>query len=306
MAYQFKIHPPQLAPPGFSLPVWTDPAFMQAIAKFHKLTPHHLVCYKGDALAAVLPLYERSRLGIKHLVCPAMAYYQPLSLFVEPGTLAPRQNWDSLQIMSGMAQLIGKTYRKVHFNLDPQSTDVRAFSWAGFGASPLYTYTHSSPELPRPTRNEQRKLKTASQQGYCYNEDFIPEDFIRLLSQLYAKKQHRVGFSLSKLEISLNELNAAGLLHQCNLLREDRIVSSNIVFGTGSGTAYAVIGATLEAEMQYGASSMQAMEMLRHLLPRYDQVDFCGANVADVARFKSGLGLDLKLFFRIEGSACQA
>ena len=303
MSVQLSLHTPQAAPPGYEFPVWTQPAFMNAIAGLHQLKALHLYCHKGDTLAAVLPVYERSRLGIRHLVCPVLAYYQPLSLFVNPGTLSPRQNWDKLQISTSLAEFIGKSYRKVHFNLDPDTFDIRAFSWSGFRASPLYTYIHEANSQPRATRNEQRKLKTASTQGYCYDENFAPQEFIALLKLLYAKKKHKLGFSYPRLLVFLHDLHSAGLLHQCNLRRDDKIVSSNIVFGSGSGTAYAVLGASLEQELQYGASSLQTLEMLESLHESYTRVDFCGANVAEVARFKAGLGFDLRLFFRIEGKS---
>lgn len=303
MALEFVLTAPQAAASGLRYPVWTEPAFMNAIAGLHELKTYHVQCFKGDSLLAVLPVYERSLLGIRHLICPVLAYYQPLSLFSDPGTGPARQTADSLQIMTGLAAFLTRNFRKISFNLDPESTDVRAFTQAGFTAKPLYTYIHTGTELPRPTRNEQRKLKTASEQGYEYSEIFAPEEFISLLSSLYRKKGHRLGFSYPGLLGFADELHSAGILHQCNLHRGAAIVSSNLVFGSGSGTAYAVLGATQEDELPHGASSLQAVEMLRNLQTRYQRVDFCGGNVPEVARFKSGLGLELRLFFRIEGKS---
>lgn len=276
---------------------------MQAVAGVMGVKPWHLCCFKGESLAAVLPVYERSRLGLRHLICPTLAYYQPLTIFVEPGTQAPRQNWDQLQISSGMAALIAKTFSRSQFNLDPGTTDIRAFSWAGFRASPLYTYVHEAEATSSPTRNEQRKLKTAAQQGYTYDEAFAPDEFLTLFKLMNSKKKRRLGFTYPELLIFLKDLEARALLHQCNLRRDTQIVSSNLVLGTGNGTAYAIMGASLDSELRLGASSLQAMQMLQALHARYQRVDFCGGNIAEIARFKAGLGFELKLFFRIEGKS---
>lgn len=303
MAFRYSLQSPQHTVSGSNLPVWSHPAFMTAVARVHGLKTWHLCCFKGDILAALLPVYERNRLGIRQLVCPPLAYYQPLSIFVEPGTLQPRQNSDHLQIASGIAEFLAKTFRRVTFNLGPESLDVRAFTWAGFKARPLYTYIWDTACPPEPGRNEQRKLKAAAAQGYAYHEEFDPEAFRALLAQLYQRKKHQRSFSDTALLVFLKELQPTGLLHQCNLHLDGRIVSSNIVFGTGSGTAYAVIGASSENALKTGASSMQTVEMLAAFKDRYNRVDLCGANVPQVARFKAALGLQLRLFFRIEGSS---
>ena len=272
---------------------------MEAVAKVHGLKLYHLCCFKGESLRALLPVYERSRLGLRLLVCPPLAYYQPLTFFPDPETRGIEQ--DQLQIICGLADHISKTWSRIRFNLDPGTLDARGFSWAGLKASPLYTYIWSADKPLHPNRNEQRKLKNARMQDYAYNEEFAPVAFVALLKKLYDRKQHPRSFSDEALLRFMHTLHSCGLLHQCNLQREGRIVSSNLVFGTGSGTAYAVLGATDKEDMKKGASSLQTVEMLNALKDRYSTVDLCGGNVPEVGQFKASLGLELKCFFRIAG-----
>lgn len=301
MSYTFELIPPQDHGARCALSLWADPLFMRSIQSLHDLEVYHLVVGKGNETAAIFPVYERSALGIRHLVCPVMAYYQPLLFLHDPGVSPARRLLDEMAVISGISETLTKRYRKIEFNLSPDTKDVRGFCWSGLKASPLYTFTYPTGEELRPIRDESEKLKKAVKRGYDFREGSYPDEFIELLKGLYQRKSHKLGLSYERLGRFIRDLDQNGLLIQESLFREGRMVSSDIIYAGGGKTAFAVMRATEQEEMAFGVSNLHTQEMLRNLGGRYDEVDFCGANIRDVARFKAALGLHLGLFFRISG-----
>jgi len=301
MTYRFELVNPREPGKNHILPLWTEPAFLRAIAALHGLDVYHLICMKGNEIAAIIPVFERQKLGIRHQILPVMAYYQPLSVYHDPGASDARRLLDELQITNGIADFLKARYKRITFNLDPRVTDIRGFSWSGLSAMPLYTFVYSEGDKLDPIRDEAEKLKKAEKRGYVHDDRFAPNEFLTLLRSLYDRKGHKLGVSFERLERFIQDLHAAGLLIQDNILQGDRIVSSDLIYAKPGGMAYAIMRATAPEEMTWGISSFHTKLMLGSLIPRYQAVDFCGANIRDVARFKAALGLKLKVFYRITG-----
>lgn len=279
---------------------WSDPRLMTAVAGALDLEPKLILCYKGEELLASLPIYEKSRLGIKYLVHPSLSYYQALDFYFPDNVPAARRGLDELGISKEMAVYLKGKYRKTGINLAPQNQDVRGFVWSGFRAKPLYTYTWNTSDTPQALTDERKKLKVAESRGYTHDESFEPESFMKLYREMNLRKKQNPGISMARIQDFFVSLHKQGLLIQKNLRLDGEIVSANYTLGNGKGTGYTVIRASKEQEMAYGVSSLHTMILLESLGDRYSEIDFCGANVADVARFKAAMGLSLKIFFHIE------
>jgi len=95
------------------------------------------------------------------------------------------------------------------------------------------------------------------------------------------------------------ELHEHGLLRQFNIYYKNEIVSANIILSDGGELAYTIILATQEDAMKLGAATLHSVELSRHLPSTTKILDFCGANIREVARFKAALGLDLRVYYHI-------
>ncbi len=279
--------------------IWSLPEFMEAIQKLHHRQAWHLQCWKGEELVAVFPFYENKLLSYRAIVSPSSAYYNGHNLFLNDRSVPSRRLLDSLQITQSLAQFIYGRYKKVRFNLDPQFYDVRGFCWEKLKARPLYTFTYDFAAPLQPLPDEKKKLSLAGAQDYHFAEAFALDDFIRLFRAMFKRKNKELGFSYDDFAEFLQTLHELGLARQFNLYRDNRIVSSNIVYLDPAGYAYAVYRATDEAEMKFGASTMHTMELVKCLSAEVKGIDFCGANVPDIARFKAAQGLSLHVFYQI-------
>ncbi|HNT51935.1 MAG TPA: hypothetical protein PKH19_00935 [Candidatus Syntrophosphaera sp.] len=298
--YEISLRTPQHE--SFPLPLWLHPEFLEAVAALQHCQAWQLLCHKGDQCVAMMPLYEKLNLGLRRLICPQSAYYQGLWFFWEDGRARNRNLLDELKVSADIAQFLKARYKRLHFNLAPHNLDTRGFTWAGFRAKPLYTFTHSLRQPLEPLIDERRKLRSAMKQDYRLEEGFRPEEFIDLLKEQHQRKEQRFGLPYQGWEQWMRRLHGQDLLAQFNLLRGQRIISSNLLLGgTHDRVAYSIMICTLPEEMKNGASTRHYYELVSSLAQRWDKIDFCGGNISEVARFKAALGLTLRPFFQLKG-----
>ncbi len=297
MAYSIRLTPPE--PCGLKLNLWSQPDFMQAVAQLHRREAFHLQCFKGKQLVALLPIYEKKLLSYRAVVSPSTAYYQGLNMWIEDSSRPARKILDNLQAIRQIAAYLHDRYKRIHFNLTPDTYDVRGFNWEKLKAKPLYTFVNDYSEANIPLPDESNRLSKAKQMGYRFAEELRLPEFMKLMKVLNGKKNIEMGISFSALEEFFLKLYNMRILHQYNLYLEDRIVSSNILLKDNNGNAYTVLRATEDEALKNGASSLHTLLLIDSLKHELSELDFCGANVPDVARFKTALGLILKVFYQI-------
>ncbi len=279
---------------------WHNPEFMDAIARMHNVTAFQLQVYKGEELFAILPLYERRKMGIKALVTPVGAYYQGISFAFENNAGKARILLDTTAVCSRVARFLGENYKRVKLQLNPENLDVRGFTWNGFKASPLYTFRCASTQVLNSLPDERKKFRNAQNLGMELVESFDPDAFLALQKRLDIRKNHNLGVSYHSMKVFFTHLHDAGLLKQFNVLWENEVVSANILLYDGGEVVYTLYKATSEEALKRGAASFHSLSLLQSL-PKGSRIfDYCGANVQEVARFKAALGLDLCVFYQIK------
>ncbi len=281
------------------MPIWLRPELMAAVSLLHGVEGRHLMVYKGEELLAVLPVYEKKRLGRTGLVSPTGSYYQGLHFFWEQGSSATRRILETQEICAAVAKWLKLHYKHLKINLCTHNTDVRGFTWNGYTAKPLYTYEHLLSEPLKPQRDEREKLKRAEKQGYLFEESLDADTFIDMSKAMYDRKAHSSGLDLPGLKDYIGSLNKAGILKQYNVMKDGHVVSTNLLLTDEGRRAYTILRASDPNEMKLGVSTWHSFKLVESLRDRYPVLDFCGGNVPAVARFKSALGLELKLFFQI-------
>jgi hypothetical protein len=278
---------------------WMNPVFMNAVSILHDVNSYQLHCMKGDELVAVMPLYERRRLTKKSLINPVGAYYQGIS-FLQNRASKARQLLDNLAITEAIAQFLNARYGSLCINLYPENIDVRGFTWNKLKAKPLYTFRFKSGSKLAPVSDEKRKLSMAQKAGYTFREEYDLDRLIYMQKQMDERKKHSLGVSYPKFRAFLDTLHQANLMQQFNVYDNACIVSSDVLFAEEGKTAYAILRASDEEAMLKGASSLHTRELLGALSEKYEVIDFCGANIPEVARFKAAMGLELTAFYQIQ------
>lgn len=288
--------------PSFSIygyDYWYHPLYMQYLGELHDLKPLLLKIYKGEELIALLPLFERKKLGMKALVCPVGGYYQGIHLFMDPNTSAPRVLLDNLAISEHIALFLSKEYSRINFKLLPDNHDVRGFTWNKYNARPMYTFRHDLSQKLQILQDEKKSLRKAAAAGLTLVEHFDPEPYLRMQADLDKRKNHSFGVSLESLARYFEKLYAAGLLRQYNVMQEAKVLSSNIIYSDGGKAVYTVFMASEPEGLKLGAATFHSIELISQLPDTCRIFDYCGGNVQDVARFKAALGLQLQVFFNL-------
>ncbi|MCB5271960.1 MAG: hypothetical protein LHW56_08960 [Candidatus Cloacimonetes bacterium] len=278
---------------------WHDPEFMAALADMHGVRALQLQVYKGEELLAILPLYERRKLGFKALVAPSGTYYQGISFAFEEGSNPSRVILDTTAICVKIAGFLAKKYKRINFRLNPDNTDVRGFTWAGYKAVPLYTFRQFIGSELCILADQRKNMRVAEELGMELLEDFNLDAFFNLQKDLEDRKQHHLGISHSRMRAFFTRMHEQGLLKQFNIYQGSEVVSSNILFTDNGEVAYTVNLATSPEAMRQGAAVYHSLALAEHLPENTKILDFCGANIKEVARFKAALGLDLQSFYHI-------
>ncbi len=278
---------------------WHDPVFMAALAELHSVCALQLQVFKGEELLAILPLYERRKLGLKALVAPSGTYYQGISFAFEENCHPSRVAIDSTAICGEIAEFLAERYKRINFRLNPDNADTRGFGWAGYKVKVLYTYRQFIGSELCILADERKKMRQAESLDLELMEDFNLDAFFRLQKDLEARKQHHLGIPHSKLKQFFTRLYDQGLLKQFNIYQDSEVVSSNILYTDGGEVAYTVNLATAPEAMRDGAAIYHSLALADHLPKETRILDFCGANIKEVARFKAALGLDLQSFYHI-------
>lgn len=278
---------------------WHDPEFMAALADMHSLRGMQLQVHKGEELLAILPLYERRKMGLKALVTPTGTYYQGICFAFEEALHPSRVILETTAICNEIASFLADKYKWINFRLNPDNVDVRGFSWAGYKAATLYTFRQFIGSQLCILPDQRRKMQQAEDLGMKLVEDFNPDAFLRLQKDLEERKQHHLGIPHPRLKDFYIRLHEKGLLKQFNIYQDSEVVSSNILYSDQGEVAYTVNLATALQAMRQGAAVYHSLALAAHLPENTKLLDFCGANIKEVARFKAALGLDLQSFYHI-------
>jgi hypothetical protein len=299
---EIELSPPQFFP-HHPLNIWSNPVFMQTVAEISNFIPWHLVCYKGTTIVAVLPLYEKKLLGCRVLKRSSLSYYQGLNLWLNENSLPARKLLDALQITTAIAKGLKSHFKRIRINLTPETYDIRGFLWNKMQAVPFYTFVHNFNSELKPLPDKRRDLNQAKEQNYTLEEGLNIEEFISLLKILKIKKNWNPNCDYQGLTDFIRILYREGMLRQMNLIQQGKIVGSNLILQDGN-KVYNIYQVTEDTALKKGACSFHTVKLIELLQKEgFQELDFCGSSIPEIARFNSAIGLQLKVFFQIRSSA---
>ena len=298
MRYEISLLTPSEARiPDIVLPVWFDPRWMEGMAGHFGFKAQVLACWRGEQLTTLLPIYEKQVLTYRRAVIPMLNYYQPLC-HMRTAEKPNRAMLNQLETTREIALRLKKYYRKVNLSLHPDNYDVRGFSWEGYNALPRYTMYYDPAQAAALFKDEKNALRRAERQGYRFVQQFDPQCFSDLLYAMYQRKKVDFPIAAPALEAYLTEMQAHQLIRQYNVTKDGQIVSANIVI-CDREVAYTWMRASDENELKTGVSVFHSVELYAELSKTFKVIDMCGANTASTARFKTGMGGQLRIFFHI-------
>lgn len=279
--------------------VWLQPAWMNGFAELYDIKPRILYCFKEGNPVAILPFYEKRKLGFNKAYNPVLVYYSPVHLHL-PDKKYPNHNLLlQYDIFQNMGDFLQANYKRVALNLNTQVYDIRAWKTAGFAVQPVYTFIQTLAAPVEFFQTEQRALRKSQNLGYSFDCNFVPDKLLELVYGMYERKKIPFNVPRNKHLTLLKTLHKAGLIEQYNVLKSGEIVSSMLIITSGGDTAFAWQTATNEEDMKSGAGLLMFWEVFQALKHRYTYLDLCGGNSGGPSRLKAALGAVLTLFFQI-------
>jgi len=249
-------------------------------------------------------LLDRFRFGQRTAVTPLLT---PYTGFILAGSVlegAPGVA-DSQNILSQLAEFLSREYKYQSLVNAPGLDDMRPLLARGYSVTPRYTFEMNLQLAPEELwmgfqGHVRRHVKKAEKLEIEVMENIDSPSAFSMFQQTFARHKEECPISQDFLE----EMVQGPILRDyrrnfCAYLHGEMI--SFITTLRFRDRVYYALASTAENQMQTGISSYLVWEVLRdYARSEYKAFDFVGANVPSIARFKSGFGPEVRMYFAVE------
>lgn len=267
--------------------------YLEIVSKSFNTQIQYLLLKDSNSIAAAICVFYKN----KKVYCPDNFTYTPLWL---NDTYSERKKNEFLE---AIIKYLKTNFRKITLKLSPDIKDIRAFKWQNFNVEPRYTY------LRFKDANYHKSIKARLNRGVKILSEVLVRDTtsddinlnIRFLNQLKTQKRN-----LIYNENFLNNLNEAGFLESFNIDIEGVPICSFIILLDKIkkvGYTLMINGADRDNEYYHALIYKQMLAWFDE--NDYDYVDFCGANMQGISKFKSFFNPQLQVYFLVKFSRLQ-
>ncbi len=277
---------------------FSNPSLLRAFAKVSASKLYYIAAEEDDHQEAWMPVFIRKKAGIPMIVHPQLLPYIPV-IFYRDRAIGSLHEQEVYQGFSNIMKAHGK---RLLINLPTHVTDVRGFQWSGIAATPRYTYRLPLKEDIKYQRLKYRDIKKAQVLNPEVREEFDFELFLRLKDETYRLQTKRFPYSdVIHLEL-LKNLAETGCLKQYVLRIDREDISTQLVL-EGDREVFTWQGFTGREYLKSGMTTWFNDYLIRRYRETHESLDFCGANVPEIARYKSGFGGSLTVWYQLRWTA---
>ena len=284
--------------------LFSDPRFAETVAETLGYPVRGFAVFENEKDAvpkAGVLVFERRRGPFRTAGLPPFGPHTPL-LLRRPYSEADAHYRRTP--LGPLLQLLAASYDSVRLDLRPGFGDVRPFDWAGWKASPLYTYRAplggGEPQIGTWSGSTRRTYENEGEAFSLESDAVAPETLVDLCTASYERHGRRLpGPGPEALTRTVSRLCEADLARVVGLRRRD------------TGAIEAAAGLLLDSDRTYywlgGSRPGPSMTvLLGHLLSRKllpsEEIDLMGANTPSIAEFKRKFGATLTPYYRIEAT----
>lgn len=269
------------------------PAVSEAVAGAFGLRLRLLAVEADGDLAAALAVYEKRRGPYRLAVVPPLVAETPILLREPLGGEARRPE------IAALAEALAAEYPAAALRLPVGWTDARPFQWAGFQATPRYTY--AGPLLPpddalaRAGRGVRQRVR---RDGPAVTHAEAPDalDALLALDAAGAARRGDAETATPAMRTGLASLLDAGAARLFALRDETGEIVGAQALVTDGRAAAVVLGASRPGP----AMTVMTMALQEALYADgLVSLDLVGANLPGVAEFKRAFGLPLAVQYRV-------
>lgn len=283
--------------------MFNDPLFHPGWIKFNcdywNLTAEtiELNSEKENVWALKTIIYKNKK---GEIVTPPRNPYLPVT-FTSSSTAMVSYSRRRRVAFEALAEIYDQSNCKGSLVLSSDVNDVRAFTWGGFSATPIYTYYLDIQNYKKYA--DRRVLKHA---GKAENKGYYIErtqDFNLVQKSLMASEQ-RKGFShavdAEGLKL-LNEYMSSDYLH-CYFVKNSmhEVMGARVLIVDGGNKVLAWSAGIDSSVLKDGVNHFMVEKLLDHYAKEgYEIFDFVGANIPPVAAMKEAWGGELVTYYAL-------
>jgi hypothetical protein len=185
------------------------------------------------------------------------------------------------------------SYSNITLKLTPEINDIRPFIWANFTIENKYTYIKKD-TLPA-HYSIVKNLSKLPQEYYSFIVNPIDDTSLELNSKFL----RNLGFSKSLINyyrLLILSWDSIGIVKAFNLYKQNKLICSNIVI-IDESKIYTILLNNVSGEDKYAHSYLYTEIIHWCKQNGILEIDFCGANLPSVAKFKSYFNADLVPYF---------
>lgn len=266
--------------------------FLISTAKIYGLNIDIRLILLNNKPVLALPLFVKKN----SIVLPNHYFYQ----FIWQKETS-KESWSQVEAFDFLLYMLKKKYKKIKVRLPTSIIDVRPFMWNGFNTNLKYTYEKVTSDL-RYHQNINR-IVNKRQNGYSFDKNC---DWERNWIFHYNDLQ-KFGIRIVNIEIFITyfkKLTEKGLIQVFNAYKDGLFLTSIIsIIDKDCKSAYFPLIGTADEHYKNGLPSLLYNYALLELKKvEVEKVDFFGANIQSISKFKSKFLPDLCPYYEVSYS----
>jgi len=285
-----------------ALSFWANPRLLSIFAQKDYINAFYLLVKQNQTIKAIMPVFENKKWGISYIYQPRFYRYTTIDFFTDSTSLFHIQN-EQIDILTCIALFLKKNYKKINIALQHTTSDIRPFKVTGFTIDTLYTYhktinTYDPATLPRILK---RQLTTATNDSLYIKENWDIPTF-QSLSKTFKGRKGEWDISFDDTLFSfLDSLHQQSLCTAVVAYKDDNPIAYRIILtDTNSLFLYDMLAVANDIGNTLGAGA-SCLDFIFQHFSTYLVFDFCGANIPNIAFFKSQFQCELMPYFTIKG-----
>ena len=261
--------------------------------------------WKNDKILGGAVLTEKKQIGklaaLNALLSPYLGFALPPSA---SSKISERMSAEH-ETLKTLAEFLEKQYAQIDINNYPTLIDLRPLIERGWSVRPRYTYLLDVSEPEKLWAgfdgNIRQAIKKGEKAGFQHGEmNCPPSEIYELLQQTLTKNGGK-----NPIEESLvREIATAPEIQNRVIFgarADDNQLISVIICVWDRRRAYYLLAANNPKHLSSGESSLLIWELAQHLASLgIPELDFIGANIPGIARFKEGFNPRLETYYRLE------
>jgi hypothetical protein len=268
--------------------------FIHAVTLTYKTKPHYYLATNKEKLLLAFVAFEKDH----NISVLSNLWYQPL--FVADDLSDVQKN----ELLQDLINQLKTKFNVISLRLSPHFGDIRPFIWNNFSTEVRYTYVKSEPSKSHYSID--KNLKKIDQSQFVFKIESISKESLTL--NLNTLKE--INISLKNQIIVKDFIENLGKENICkaaNLYQNDIMVASCIMMVDDFNKQIFTLFLNSNSKLEKYAHTYLYQTLINYTFNNgYQEIDLCGANMLNIANFKSYFNCSLKAYYLVSYNPSKA